>query len=93
MTTAESNISTNTANISTNSGAIASNTIEINNIKNQLSTIPINPYEGLFYSVYTAGNNRAAINYNFNIGGIIYWWNNNANAYITAINNIEPNFE
>ena len=82
----ESLINENITNISTNASSIVRNTTEINNIKNQLSGIPINPYEGLYSYVYNG--NKPIINYNYNFGYLLYWKGNN-NKQFCAINDNE----
>ena len=63
-------LTTLTNRVSTDETNITNNTTEINNIKSQLNSIPINPYEGLYSYVY---DNNVRLNYNYNFGYLIYW--------------------
>ena len=85
ITNLKSRVSTCETNISTNSTNISNNTTEINNIKNNL-------YDALYRSVYASGNNRAAIEYNYGLGKIIYWWSSGMSIYVSAINNTDESF-
>ena len=68
----EGDVRTNTTNINTN-------TTEINNIKNQISSIPINPYEGLYTSIYAGIADRCMTQYNYNKGKMMYSKDSNNN--------------
>ena len=90
LTSLSSTVSTNTSNIATNTFNIATNTTEINNIKGLIGNIPINPYEGLYTSIYDSVS-RAALQYNYAIGSMIFWVS--SNIYTTVINNNDQNYQ
>ena len=64
---------------------------DISNLQNQINSIPINPYEGLFYSRYCG--NYVIIEFNYNIGNMIFWENDDDNdGYITSVNNADTDY-
>ena len=105
VTTDETNInelsasvSTNTSNINELSASVSTNISNINDldasvlsIENTISSIPINPYEGLFYSKFA--NQYVIIEFNYGIGSLIFWGDGTGlGSYNTAINNVESGY-
>ena len=61
---------------------------DISNIQASINSIPINPYEGLFYSRY--GGNNVIIEFNYNLGNMIFWPDGTGlGSYNTSINNVD----
>ena len=107
MTTAEGRITTNTNNISTNTsdisnlksrmttaeGNITTNTNNISNLQTQINSIPINPYEGLFYFKYGTSLTNPIMIFNYDKGRMIFWENNDDNdGYMTSVNNADTDY-
>ena len=69
--------------------SISSHNSDISNLQSQINSIQINPYEGLYKPIYISGD-FAIIEYNYNLGNMIYWLDDSANnIYRTAINNYD----
>lgn len=65
-----------------------SHNTDISNIQASIASIPINPYEGLFYSRY--GGNNVIIEFNYNLGNMIFWPDGTGlGSYNTSINNVD----
>ena len=61
---------------------------DISNIHASIASIPINPYEGLFYSRYA--NQFVIVEFNYGIGNMIFWPDGDGNnSYNTSINNVD----
>ena len=66
---------------------------DISNLQNQINSIPINPYEGLYYFVYGTSLTNPVMIFNYNKGKMIFWENDDDNdGYITSVNNADTDY-
>ena len=99
MSTAESNISTNTSNISSLQSQVnakessSSHDTDIANLQSQINSLDLgSPYEGLYKPLYR--RNGAIIEFNYNIGKLVYWTDSqDNNRIITSINNVDGDIQ